>query len=270
MSLPGRPKGEYRSAQHEGSAVSLPGRPKGEYRSAQHEGSPVNPSTDNELSMARYRQHAAGYDASAQRTMNLRMRTIALLQLKAGEVVLDVGAGTGLSYQPLLQGVGHGGRVLAFEQSPDMFAQAQARVQRADWHNLWHCQAVAETVQLPEAADAVLFNYVHDISRTPQAVANILSQAKPGARIAMAGMKFFPWWTGPLNVVAWLKNRPYNAKAADLWQPWNQVQPWCVDFKTQSTQAGMGYIAHGRLHATRAAAAATTTTDPSHFIANAA
>ena len=42
MSLPGRPKGEYRSAQHEGSSVSLPGRPKGEYRSAQHEGSPVS------------------------------------------------------------------------------------------------------------------------------------------------------------------------------------------------------------------------------------
>ncbi len=38
MSLPGRPKGEYRSAQHEGCLMSLPGRPKGEYRSAQHEG----------------------------------------------------------------------------------------------------------------------------------------------------------------------------------------------------------------------------------------
>jgi len=37
MSLPGRPKGEYRSAQHEGSPTSLPGRPKGEYRSAQHD-----------------------------------------------------------------------------------------------------------------------------------------------------------------------------------------------------------------------------------------
>ena len=43
MSPPGRPKGEYRSAQHEGSPVSPPGRPKGEYRSAQHEGSPVSP-----------------------------------------------------------------------------------------------------------------------------------------------------------------------------------------------------------------------------------
>jgi multicomponent Na+:H+ antiporter subunit E len=43
MSPPGRPKGEYRSAQHEGTPVSPPGRPKGEYRSAQHEGTPVSP-----------------------------------------------------------------------------------------------------------------------------------------------------------------------------------------------------------------------------------
>ncbi len=255
--------------------MSSPARQNGEYRSAQHEGSTVNASADNELSMARYRKHAAGYDASAQRTMDLRLRTIALLQLQPGDVVLDVGAGTGLSYPPLLQAVGPGGRVLAFEQSPEMFALAQVRVQREGWRNLWHCQAAAETVQLPEPADAVLFNYVHDISRTPQAVANILRQAKPGARIAMAGMKFFPWWTGPLNVLVWLKNRPYNAKAADLWQPWNQVQPWCVDFKRQSTQAGMGYIAHGRLHDTAQTAAAsttviTTTTAPAHAFANAA
>ena len=42
MSPPGRPKGEYRSAQHEGSPVSAPGRPERECRSAQREGSPVN------------------------------------------------------------------------------------------------------------------------------------------------------------------------------------------------------------------------------------
>ena len=41
MSRPGRPKGEYRSAQHEGSPVRPKGRPKGEYRSAQREGSPM-------------------------------------------------------------------------------------------------------------------------------------------------------------------------------------------------------------------------------------
>ena len=42
MSPKGRPEGEYRSAQHEGSPVSTKGRPKGEYRSAQREGTPVS------------------------------------------------------------------------------------------------------------------------------------------------------------------------------------------------------------------------------------
>jgi hypothetical protein len=38
MSPPGRPKGEYRSAEREGFLMSPPGRPKGEYRSAEREG----------------------------------------------------------------------------------------------------------------------------------------------------------------------------------------------------------------------------------------
>ena len=42
MSAPGRPKGEYRSAQRGGCLMSAPGRPKGEYRSAQHEGTQVS------------------------------------------------------------------------------------------------------------------------------------------------------------------------------------------------------------------------------------
>ncbi len=42
MSPPGRPKGEFRRAQHEGTSVSPPGRPKGEFRRAQHEGIPAS------------------------------------------------------------------------------------------------------------------------------------------------------------------------------------------------------------------------------------
>lgn len=200
---------------------------------------------DHELSIRRYRKRAARYDESAQFTMPLRQRAIALLDLRPGQVVLDVGAGTGLSYELLRAGVGESGRVLAFEQSPEMFEQARARVDRQGWRNVWHVNAPAQTVELPEPADAVLFNYVHDISRSRQAVANILRQVRPGARIAIAGMKYFPWWTGPLNLLAWLKNRPYNARPADLWHPWDIVQGYCATFERQTTQLGMGYIARG-------------------------
>ena len=201
--------------------------------------------TPNEVSIALYRDKAAGYDESAAFTMPLRKRTIALLQLQAGQTVLDVGSGTGLSYGLLRDAVGDAGRVLAFEQSPEMFAVAQQRMADNGWSNVWHANAPAETVQLPALADAVLFNYTHDICRTPEAVANILRQVKPGARVAMAGIKFFPWWTGPLNLLAWMKNRPYNAKAADLWQPWSFVAGQCTGFSWHSTQWGMGYIGSG-------------------------
>jgi len=201
--------------------------------------------TPNELSIERYKHRAAGYDDSAQYTMPLRRRTIALLQLQPGQVVLDVGAGTGLSYALLRDGVGDAGRVLAFEQSPEMFAQAAARVERERWRNVWHECAAAETVRLPEAADAVLFNYTHDILRAPDALANLMRQVKPGARIAVAGIKYFPWWTGPLNIYTWLKNRPYNAKPGDLWHPWDRIEAYCDAFQRWTTQFGMGYIASG-------------------------
>jgi arsenite methyltransferase len=205
----------------------------------------AEPSQAQRISMARYERRAPGYDASARLTMPLRERTIARLRLRPGDVVLDVGAGTGLSYAMLAHAVGSTGRVLAFEQSRPMFEQAQARVQRERFDNVWHVCASAQAVRLPQAADAVLLNYVHDISRVPDAVANIMRQVKPGARIAMAGMKFFPWWTGPLNLLAWAKNRPYNALAADLWSPWDIVQSYCDGWHLVSTQWGMGYIAEG-------------------------
>lgn len=205
----------------------------------------MNP--DNQLSIQRYRRRAADYDASAERTMALRRRTIALLALQPGDVVLDVGAGTGLSYAPLRDGVGPTGRILGVEQSPEMFEQARQRVQREGWGNVWHALAPAESAQLPEPADAALFNFTHDILRTPAALDNLLRQLRPGARIAVCGMKFFPWWTGPLNLLPWLKNRPYNAKAADLWRPWSLLRPRCVQWQQQTVLGGMGYLASARL-----------------------
>ena len=203
--------------------------------------------TDNEVSIALYRSKAEGYDASAEFTMPLRRRTIGFLGLQPGQTVLDVGAGTGLSYGLLRQGVGAQGRVLAFEQSPEMFERARLRVQNEAWANVWHVNEPAETVVLPVQADAVLFNYTHDICRNPVAVANILRQVRPGARVAMAGIKYFPWWTGPLNLLVWLKNRPYNAHPGDLWAPWSLVAPRCHSFDWTPTQWGMGYIASGIL-----------------------
>ena len=66
MNPPGRPKGEYRSAQHEGAPVNPLGRPKGEYRSAQHEGTTVS-ATPGRLA-ARHAHGVLDSQAIRQRT----------------------------------------------------------------------------------------------------------------------------------------------------------------------------------------------------------
>jgi ubiquinone/menaquinone biosynthesis C-methylase UbiE len=205
------------------------------------------PTADNLRSIAKYRRAAGGYDASTGPTWPIRMRCIEALALRAGETVLDVGCGTGLSFEALLQRVGRGGRLIAFEQSPDMHAQARRRAD-ALLANGWSVElhfASAEDVRLGAAPDAALWHYVHDITRSPAALANLFAQFHPGTRLAIAGMKFFPWWLAPLNLLAWLKNRPYNVHAHELHEPWRLLALRLERFEWHATQWGMGYIGSG-------------------------
>jgi arsenite methyltransferase len=205
------------------------------------------PTTENLRSIEKYRATAAGYDASTGPTWPIRMRCVALLRLQPGETVLDVGCGTGLSFEPLLQAVGRRGRLIAFEQSPEMHAQARVRADALvaqGWQVDLQC-ASAEDVKLPHPPDAALWHYVHDITRSRAALANLLAQHPPGTRIAIAGMKFFPWWLAPLNLLAWLKNRPYNVRAHELHEPWRLLAAHLQGFEWEGTQWGMGYLGSG-------------------------
>jgi arsenite methyltransferase len=209
-------------------------------------------SNNNQLSIAKYRARAANYDASCGPTQPIRAKTIALLGLQSGDTVLDVGCGTGMSFAPLLQHVGPTGRVLAFEQSPEMFAQAAARVHDMGWSNVQLLQTTAENYQAPCPAheiDAVLMHYVHDISRIDAAIDNLFKALRPGTRVAMAGMKYFGPGLSWLNGLARMKNRPYNVLYKDLHAPWDKVQRYVPNLQCEATQFGMGYIAHGHVAA---------------------
>jgi ubiquinone/menaquinone biosynthesis C-methylase UbiE len=197
--------------------------------------------------VAQYRHHAKGYDISARRTMRLRERTIEKLFLRPGDRVLDVASGTGLSFPLLREAVGAEGEVLGVDVSPEMMSLARQRVTAAGWQNITLLESSIESADIPGPLDAVLFNFTHDVVRSPQALKRIFAAAGPNVRIAIAGMKFVPWWLAPVNVIVRAKARPYMTTLEGLEKPWDLALPYLSEFDWQSELFGIGYIGWGKV-----------------------
>jgi SAM-dependent methyltransferase len=198
-------------------------------------------------SIAKYRRRAARYDRTCGPTWPIRERAIAALCLQPGQRVLDVGCGTGLSLALLRERVGDTGRVYGIDQSPEMAERARARIVEHGWRNVELALTPAQLARLPETVDAILFHYTHDILRSPIAVRNLLSLARPGAMVAIAGVKYFPAWLAPMNLWVYLKNAAYNGAPGQLRAPWSIAARFIPELRVTPTQFGMGYIATGRL-----------------------
>ena len=202
---------------------------------------------DPRRALEKYRRHAAGYDASARRTQGIRERCIAALDLRPGERVLDVACGTGLSFPLLAAGVGRTGEVVGVELSPEMLAQARARVARSGWPNVRLLQSAMEEAPLEGAFDAALFHYTHDVLQSPRALENIFAHAKPGARIAVAGVKHPPAWLFPLRLLRWWKARPYLTTFRGLDRPWAPLERYVEGIEVRPVMFGTNYIAQARV-----------------------
>jgi demethylmenaquinone methyltransferase/2-methoxy-6-polyprenyl-1,4-benzoquinol methylase len=211
------------------------------------------------LSRAKYRRHAAGYDDTCGPTWPIRERAVAALGLRPGMRVLDVGCGTGLSLPLLRQAVADEGRVWGVEHSPEMAARALQRVAAHRWDNVAVVQGAAQRLVLPEPVDAMLFHYTHDVVRSRAAVRHLLSLARPGATVAVAGMKYFEGWLSVLNPWVYLKNAAYNGRGGELRTPWDIVAAGLEGLRVEATQFGMGYLVTGRLPGSCGTGGATST-----------
>ena len=156
---------------------------------------------DHRAALEQYRRRAGIYDVELAPFEPLRRRAVERLAPRRGDVVLDVGCGTGLSLPLLLAAIGVEGRVIGIEQSPEMIAKARERVRANGWSNVTLIEAPVGEAHLGLVADAALLHFTHDILRDEKAVANVLRHLRPGARITAAGLKWagFPGW--PLNLL---------------------------------------------------------------------
>jgi demethylmenaquinone methyltransferase/2-methoxy-6-polyprenyl-1,4-benzoquinol methylase len=200
---------------------------------------------DRQAALAQYKRRAKWYDNELLLFEPIRAEAIALLQLRPGDVVLDIGAGTGLSFDRLEGRIGPSGRIVAIEQSPEMMDQARERAAANHWRNIELVQAAAATARIPVPADAALFHFTHDILRDEAALDNVFAHLKPGARVAAAGLQWAPPWALPTNGFVMLAALYSTTSLEGLGHPWSLLERRLSGFAVQHTLLGGIYIASG-------------------------
>ena len=202
---------------------------------------------DRVAALAQYRRRAGFYDLELALLEPLRRRAIALLALRPGEVVLDVGCGTGLSLALLSQAIGANGRIVGIEQSPEMIELARQRVVQRQLPGVTLLNSPVEIAAIPVKADAALFHYTHDILRQAAAIAKVTAHLKPGARVVASGLKWAPSLLWPVNLLVLPAALNSVTSTEGLAAPWDRLSEHLDLLEVESVYFGGAYLARGVL-----------------------
>jgi ubiquinone/menaquinone biosynthesis C-methylase UbiE len=199
-----------------------------------------------------YRQQAKGYDASGISALQpWRENAVERLDLRRGDVVVDVGCGTGLNFALLQEVIGPEGRIVGVDLTEAMLDQARQRVADNNWKNVGLAQSDAAQYEFPGQVDGVLatfaLTFVPDCARVIQHGARAL---KPGRRWVVLDMA---WPSGcPLGLRHLLFALPSYGITYDViqrrpWQTiWEAMEQNLVDVARQRFWLGFFYLASGR------------------------
>jgi SAM-dependent methyltransferase len=206
---------------------------------------------DHRRSLRSYGAMAQTYELRTSSGDHGRRELVECLAPRAGEVILDVGCGSGRNFDQIQRRIGPSGRLIGVEPSPEMLARARALVERRGWKNVELICAAAEEAAIPAQVDAAILCAVHDVMRSPRALANVLEQIRDGGRIVAGGPKWVSWrqpGTIALNLATWRLNRDCVSTFEGFTAPWTRLAELVRDLHVNERFGGAGYVASARRH----------------------
>lgn len=177
-----------------------------------------------------------------------RERGIAVLHVRSGAQVLDIGCGTGLDLAGLVTRIEPGGRIVGVDASEKMLTVARRRVEDAGWRgiHLVRADAAGLDTALPagDTFDATLFTYSLSIIRDWRAAfSQALARTCEGGRIVIVDMSY-P--TGRWRVFAPLALLAFVVGGVDARRaPWRLVEEHCADVRHETVRGGHIHIVSG-------------------------
>lgn len=135
------------------------------------------------------KESARSFDDPARDAWQMPDRVVAELNLKPGQIVADVGAGTGYFSVRLAKSPSTP-KVYAADIEPSMVAYLRERAAKEGLKNVVAIQAAADTPNLPERVDVVLIvDTYHHIGDREIYFRKLAKSLKPGGRVAIVDFK---------------------------------------------------------------------------------
>ena len=135
------------------------------------------------------KESAKSFDDPARDAWQLPDRVIAALNLKRGQIVADIGAGTGYFSVRLAKSEA-APRVYAADIEPSMVSYLRERAAREGLNNVIAVQAAADQPNLPEPVDLILIvDTYHHIGDREAYFRRLAKSMRPGGRVVIIDFK---------------------------------------------------------------------------------
>jgi len=209
---------------------------------------------ENVRLIALYQKQAKDYDQSGIHGLEpWRKEAVKRLDLKRGDLVVDIGCGTGLNFVLLQEAIGPEGRIIGVDLTDAMLEQARRRIAKAGWRNVELAQADAASYEFPAQVDGILSTFALTfIPQTKLVIQNGSRALAPGARwvvLDMAWPRAWPVWFH--HLLFFLRLSRYGITGEVLrrrpWQTvWRTMQQSLVEVERQRFWMGFFYLAWGK------------------------
>jgi len=150
-------------------------------------GQGVHPITGRQIASVMGHAGADWLDRPEREEEEAPSKAIALLQLRPGDVVADVGAGSGYMTVRLARAVGPTGRVLAVDIQPEMIARLNERVHAERLNNVTAILGGADDPKLPAGSVdlELMVDVYHELAGPQRMRQHLRSALTPGGRLVL-------------------------------------------------------------------------------------
>ncbi len=144
-----------------------------------------------------YRKRAGLYDLTANlyyligfRENYYRRQAVSSLKLKRGDVVVELGCGTGLNFSQLQERVGPEGKIIGVDLTDSMLEQAGKRASRQGWRNVELVRSDASEFEYPPRVHGTLSTFALTLMpEFDRIIRTGRESLAPGGRLAILDFK---------------------------------------------------------------------------------